>query len=174
MMPKISGIYERDFTCKCHVGHTGIFPIWLNQPNWVSYRVIVVADGCSRGCICVIVVYRNGTIKNIGMASTGVLPFVRGVDFTSNDFSVSLFIVLNKWCYKINTMNFSFPTWCFTLNEEGLWRYKRPVAFRLLPAFRRNLLPPSLGYESDGLLQIVDEAIIPNPGMTFALSVLVV
>jgi len=30
------------------------------------------------------------------MASTGVLPFVRGVDFTSNDFSVSLFTVLNK------------------------------------------------------------------------------
>ena len=54
------------------------------------------------------------------MASTGVLPFVRGVDFTSNDFSVSLFIVLNKWYYKINTMYLSFPTSCFTLNEEGL------------------------------------------------------
>jgi hypothetical protein len=28
-------------------------------------------------------------VVNIEMASTGVLPFVRGVDFTSNDFSVS-------------------------------------------------------------------------------------
>jgi len=54
------------------------------------------------------------------MASTGVLPFVRGVDFTSNDFSVSLFTVLNKWYYKINTMNLSFSTWCFTLDEKGL------------------------------------------------------
>jgi hypothetical protein len=49
---------------------------------------------------------RNGTIKNIRMASTGVLPFVRGVDFTSNDFSVSLFTVLNKLYHKIHTMIF--------------------------------------------------------------------
>ena len=70
-------------------------------------------------------------------------------------------------------MYLSFPTSCFTLNEEGLWRYTRPLPFRLLPAFRRNLLPPSLGYENNGLLQIVDEAKIPNPDMTFALSVLV-
>jgi len=54
------------------------------------------------------------------MASTGVLPFVRGVDFTSNDFSVSVFTVLNKWHYKINTMYLSFSMWCVTLNEEGL------------------------------------------------------
>jgi len=106
------------------------------------------------------------------MASTGVLPFVRGVDFTSNDFSVSLFAVLNRWYYKIKTMYLSFSTWCVTLNEEGLRRYKRPVAFRLLPAFRRSLLPPPLGYENDGLLQVVDEAVIPNPDITSVLSVL--
>ena len=101
-----------------------------------------------------------------------MLPFVRGVDFTSNDFSVSLFTVLNKGHYLINTMYLSFSTWCVTLNEEGLWRYTRPVAFRLLPAFRRNLLPPPLGYENHGLLQILDEAVIPNPDTTFVLSVL--
>lgn len=28
------------------------------------------------------------------MANTGVLPFVRGVDFTKNDFSVSIFIII--------------------------------------------------------------------------------
>lgn len=27
------------------------------------------------------------------MANTGVLPFVRGVDFTSNDFSVSILLI---------------------------------------------------------------------------------
>jgi hypothetical protein len=70
-------------------------------------------------------------------------------------------------------MNLSFSTWCVTLNEAGLWSYKRPVTFRLLPAIRRNLLPRSWGYENDGLLQIVNEAVIPNPDMTFVLSVLV-
>lgn len=29
------------------------------------------------------------------MANTGVLPFVRGVDFTNNDFSVSKFVDLH-------------------------------------------------------------------------------
>jgi hypothetical protein len=38
--------------------------------------------------------------NNIGMANTGVLPFVRGVDFTSNDFSVSVFIVI-KFRYQV-------------------------------------------------------------------------
>jgi hypothetical protein len=32
----------------------------------------------------------RNAVKNIEMANTGVLPFVRGVDFTSNDFSVSV------------------------------------------------------------------------------------
>lgn len=29
------------------------------------------------------------------MANTGVLPFVRGVDFSSSDFSVSAFVVIS-------------------------------------------------------------------------------
>ena len=154
MMLKISGIYERDFTCVCHVGSTDIFPFWLNQPNWVSYRVIALADGYIDGCLCVSLrkwndkEYRNGEYRSVAVCSRRW--------FYEQWLQRKFVHSLNKWYYKINTMNLSFSTWCFTLNEKGLWKYKRPVTFRLVQTFRRNLLPPSLGHENDGLLQIVD------------------
>lgn len=35
------------------------------------------------------------------MSSTGVLPFVRGVDFTRNDFSVSVHYMAKKYISNI-------------------------------------------------------------------------
>lgn len=35
------------------------------------------------------------------MANTGVLPFVRGIDFSNNDFAVSILLTRNYFCLKL-------------------------------------------------------------------------
>lgn len=52
------------------------------------------------------------------MANTGVLPFVRGVDFSRNDFSVSIYfmtiisvlLIMSKW-EQFKSCDFSFIGW---------------------------------------------------------------
>lgn len=41
----------------------------------------------------------EGLVLKIKMANTGVLPFVRGVDFTKNDFSVSILWICSTLFY---------------------------------------------------------------------------
>jgi hypothetical protein len=71
--------------CVCHVGSIILFEI---------YAVLVLLSRLLTSPVGVLILCfklegRTG-VKNIEMANTGVLPFVRGVDFTSNDFSVSV------------------------------------------------------------------------------------